>query len=202
MGLSSAFKERDAAKKTLAAVAATLKLSSADLVTLGSAAGNGELKALLSGRSITEVAVTTATSFHNMNRENLQIKEQLDDLREELASKEKERKAAVAASLITPPQSPVLVKSKLNGASQKVEEDLAKAKKETEREQERVRELEKRLAAFEAADIGERSLKSTRQRFLKADLSLFTHRTLPFENELSRFGVGDDQLLECGLPRH
>lgn len=155
VALTNAFKKRDAAKKSLAAFAATLDLSSADLVKLSSAAGNGELKALLSGQSVTAVALNTTSNLQNVDRENLQLKEQSNDLRSELASKEKELKAAVAASLITPPQSPVLVKGKLNGSSPKVAEELAKARKETEREQERVRKLEKRLAAFEAADIGE-----------------------------------------------
>lgn len=155
VALSDAFMERDAAKKTLAAVAATLNLSSADLVQLSSAVGNSELKSLLSGRSITEVAIQLTGAVQGTAGENLQLQEQLDDLRSELAGKEKERKAAVAASLITPPQSPVLAKFNLNGTSPKVVEELAKARKETEREKERVGELEKRLAAFEAGNAGE-----------------------------------------------
>ncbi|ORY73428.1 hypothetical protein BCR35DRAFT_333691 [Leucosporidium creatinivorum] len=162
LALNNAVKERDMAKKTLAAVASTLNLTSADLATL-SGDSNGELKALLFGRSITAAFIGDNNTLSITGNENQQLREQLDDLREELATKEKERRAAVAASVMTPPQSPVLTKGQLNGSPQngKATEELAKAKKETEREKERVAELEKRLAAFEAAENGRSSSRAS-----------------------------------------
>lgn len=145
-------------QSTITSITSALNLTSAEIASL-ELGGYPNLSVLLKDRSVLEVAFSATTGQEQAEQDIALLTMQLDEAQTQLANA---REQAKVAAELTPPASPQQVRSGnvLGLITPRAEELKAleqravAAEKEMEAEREKARDLEKRLAAAEAAVTG------------------------------------------------
>lgn len=147
-----------AAEQMLQAVSAALNLTGADLQRLKTDPRNADARvsAILGGRSIVETIFALEVELQDAEQDVAQLTSQIDMVQSALAMKQADlARLQGHASEMTPPQSPEMARKVMEEEHHaELEGQAAEAQRNLARERERVTELERRLAAFEAAADG------------------------------------------------